>query len=84
MLRRLAFLVEKEPMLLDMGCTQEEYLELLEKSAAYRGKLFRYFVTPSTDFEGAKRFYSAKNADLLDELSLLLEHVKSNQDDSGA
>jgi len=84
MLRSLALLVEKEPMLLDMGSTQEEYLELLKKSAAYRGKLFKYIVNPSTDFEDARRFYSAKNADLLDELSLLLEHVKSNHDDSGA
>jgi hypothetical protein len=84
MLRSLAFLVEKEPMLLDIGCTQEEYLELLEKSAAYRGNLFRYFVNPSADYEDARRSYSAKNADLLDELSLLLEQVNANHDDSGA
>lgn len=84
MLRSLALFVEKEPMLLGVGYTKKTYLKLLEKRPTHIGKLFRYLENPPTELEAAMHFYSAKNAELLDELSLLLENVKTSYDDAGA
>jgi hypothetical protein len=47
-------------------------------------KLNNYAMNPSTDGEEETHYYSANDADLLDELSLLLENVKANYDDSSA